>query len=63
MDKRDQYGVNAVRRDIASIVDGFVEMRAHLGRIAKRLDDLRWFVGGLAVASVVAAGLAKHFIG
>ncbi len=73
MDKREQFGVNAVRQDIAAIrqklaaISGLsygtdVEPKPSLHRIIAKLDGFRWFVAGLMVVWLMVSTLEAHFI-
>jgi hypothetical protein len=62
MDKRVDYGVNAVRADIAALAGQVADVKAEVSRVEDKIINLRWYIGGMVTIAAVAIGVVLHFV-
>jgi len=62
MDKRVDFGVNAIRGDIAALAGQVTSVKSEITRVDDRVGNLRWFLTSLVTIAALAVGVVMHFI-
>jgi len=62
MDKRVDFGVNAIRGDIAALAGQVTSVKSEITRVDDRVGNLRWFLTSLVTIAAFAVGVVMHFI-
>lgn len=62
MDKRVDFGVNAIRGDIAALAGQVTGVKSEITRVDDRVGNLRWFLTSLVAIAALAVGVVMHFI-